>query len=811
MGRKTKKNGKRVNTSDNVHQDLTSFSTLRKKIQRTIGRRILETYCEERDGTIGPIMIPPIPDSTFIDKLPEDGELEGQNLAEKVLQDGYEAEVKVFRSFEGTKRNVIVLHQVEYTHEQYSAFQPDHQCIQKNCKKALEAHKCHQPTKNLDGETDFVVIGDNFVAVFEVKGFKVSRDETSCSKITSKCRIESEESPSSAQNKDAVKFERYREDAVRQRKRMVDLIKSIDPLQVVYEYTVFPNISKEDVDKKYVSDKTLLYSEDLDDLYSLIIEFETKTPVLTAEDIDNSKVKTCLLGMWCIDNGNKWNCAKCSLPYCIKDTDNKLSRGLVTRKSVDEVKQKDSQRKGKGKEKVKKYPHNPQIVDAPALFKEHLKIDCLTQEQLDVFHCDERFLWINGPAGSGKTVAMLGKVVDLALRTPAEKRILLIKMVGREDCVAARNQLKLLRSVTTCDLIEYRHVKTGTNERDDLVRASRALSQRISSSESKIVLLVIRTILCTNMYSVITKFEYVFFDDYQLLVDAVTGGTLNDPQYADKDHFLSDGLLPVVQHKGKNNTKLWLLWDAAQFQDEVLMNLPKDQAPIPQLNASKAVCEELKSYFVTAKTLTVNLRNTYEISCVLSMIREHADKETFTWPRRVTWPEQRGGHFLRGTKPVFYLLRDEDPATWSIIVRREVEKLKGPDSCLGNNDIAILCHEENETIQHTFKVIKSLLGRWNTKGDKISVLGPADCQSAEWPAVISLHRYSSTDSSFRLPDGSEGRFTYSPNIPELYIAVSRARVYSVVIIFNHSNTTKHTDKLFGKLRERRDLCTVIEC
>ena len=159
-------------------QIMKSTSGLRKKIEETIGRQVLEKFCQRIDGTPGPIMIPPIPESKHIDKLPEDVELEGQTLAEKNLQEGYEAEVKVFRRFEELRGDVIVLHQLEYTHEQYCSFIPGHKCNKKNCEKGPEVHPCHQVKGNIDGETDFVVISSTFVAVFEVKGlFLENTDE----------------------------------------------------------------------------------------------------------------------------------------------------------------------------------------------------------------------------------------------------------------------------------------------------------------------------------------------------------------------------------------------------------------------------------------------------------------------------------------------------------------------------------------------------------------------------------------------------------------------------------------------------------
>ncbi|XP_063678746.1 uncharacterized protein LOC134814519 [Bolinopsis microptera] len=388
------------------------MSGLRKRITK-VGQQVLDNYCQKGDEIRGRIMIPPIPDSKFIDKLPEDVELEGQNAAERELQEGYEAEVKVFRCFEEVKSNVIVIHQLDYTHEQYAAFLPDHQCNVKMCKRGLDTHDCHQPKKNVEGETDFVVIGMSFVAVFEVKGLSLQ----SCTEEEGKLKM-----------KGCV------EDASRQRKRMVDLIRSVDSSLRVYEFTLLSNVSREEVDEKYLSDETLLFSEDLDHLVHIIDSCEVFSSNALKPGIMKN-VAWCLLGLWCIDQDNKWDITTCSLPKCIMDIDSKLRRALVTRKSVDEVAAEvnRSSGKNKGRKKTsskKEYPENPEMVDAPSLFQNYLNIKSLTKDQLDIFESEERFLWVDGPAGSGKTIVMLGKIIHLALTTPPEKRILLIIPYG---------------------------------------------------------------------------------------------------------------------------------------------------------------------------------------------------------------------------------------------------------------------------------------------------------------------------------------------------------------------------------------------
>ena len=274
-------------------QIMIANSGLRKIIEEKVGKRILATYCQK--VYYEPIMFPPIPDSKFIDKLPQNIVLEGQTAAERELQKGYEAEVKVFRILEEMKLCYLVLHQLEYTHEQYSAFLPKHSCNKKKCSKGAEVHQCHQPLKNVEGENDFIVVGKNFAAVLEVKG--LSFPSIPCSQDDWKARIKG-----------------CCEDALKQRKKIVDLIQSLNHSLVVFQFTVFSNISSEDIHEDYFVDETLLFSDDLDHLVAIIDWCGTFSAITSRlKNADRNKIKCCLLGLWCINQENKWDLTKCSL------------------------------------------------------------------------------------------------------------------------------------------------------------------------------------------------------------------------------------------------------------------------------------------------------------------------------------------------------------------------------------------------------------------------------------------------------------------------------------------------------------------
>ena len=300
-------------------------SKLRDLIESKVGKRILQSYIQKDGKLKGPIMMPPIPESKFIDKLPDGIPLLGQNAAEKELQDGFETEVILFRCFEQVDRDILVLHQLEYSHEQYSAFLPSHVCNKKNCKKSCredcprdgfehpqQPHSCHNSLKNIEGECDFIVIGNYFVAVFEVKGLNLS--STLDDEMIQK------------------KFDGCCDDALRQRKRMVELINAIDPSVAVHEFTVLCNILKKEAIGSY---DNLIFKDDLIDFAKW---FDDNIPSLpTSSDDKNTKIqnlKGSLLGLWCININNKWDDKKCSLTKCIRDVDEKLRHAYVTRRSI---------------------------------------------------------------------------------------------------------------------------------------------------------------------------------------------------------------------------------------------------------------------------------------------------------------------------------------------------------------------------------------------------------------------------------------------------------------------------------------------
>ena len=112
-----------------------------------------------------------------------------------------------------------MLHGLKYTHQQYSFCVPSH-----------ESSDCKKKDLEEEGECDFVVIGDNFLAVLEVK----SPDMNS-------------------KNPEKMFSDRFKE-SINQRVRTIDMINGIfqqtcsTEHPVIFEFSVFNRMSKEDVE-----------------------------------------------------------------------------------------------------------------------------------------------------------------------------------------------------------------------------------------------------------------------------------------------------------------------------------------------------------------------------------------------------------------------------------------------------------------------------------------------------------------------------------------------------------------------------------
>ena len=89
-------------------------------------------------------------------------------------------------------------------------------------------------------------------------------------------------------------------------------------------------------------------------------------------------------------------------------------------------------------------PSNPNVVKAPEEIKTYIGVKYLTIKQDAIFKRTYQYLWINGPAGSGKTVLLAGRVIQFAKLHP-DKKILVVKsMRPRPSEVEFAREKKIL-------------------------------------------------------------------------------------------------------------------------------------------------------------------------------------------------------------------------------------------------------------------------------------------------------------------------------------------------------------------------------
>ena len=429
---------------------------------------------------------------------------------------------------------------------------------------------------------------------------------------------------------------------------------------------------------------------------------------------------------------------------------------------------------------------------------------------------------MEGPAGSGKTIVMLGKIIDIVSNKDIEGRVLVMTAGPRTNpaLIRCHGILDNISDDITCTVVEYSYNEVGysfnepIDPTDDVIaEAERNLLNQVSKAfKSRIVILAIcrtRTLTPdkTCLENIIESFSYVFVDDYQRLAEIRS----YDIELVDDDqrNMLSVGLLPVIMNPSANDTNLWVFCDVGQSLN---LNSPNG-ARMFLLMDKRNNPHNFVAMFEVQKMFSVNLRNTHEISAVLSVIREHWETMEFTvhglkstLGLQEDIPHQKNGHFLRGFTPTIYLLRNDNPAAYLEILDGELCKLRGSYSSLDNKDIAVL-YKYFPDSEHEMELLNMHLNN-----DQIAVLAAHECMSAEWPAVVYLHNHRVVgDRIYFALDDFDKEIRCSFTVPALYSALCRGRVYSTTIIYNYTpNTCKYTDILLSKLSKRKDVCRILD-
>ena len=730
------------------------------------GEDIYEEYCKpSATHPSRPVMLPRAPQQKYIDVYPEDECFKD----DKQRQSDYEAEVKVYRALEKLGEEMIVLHGFEYTHHQYRLCDRNHD--RKSCQKC-------KTSANKDGECDFLVICNDRFVVIEVKNLEVCDDIVECEPEFHLCTIgeENDEPECRNHNEHLPAFEGTLKKSIKQRKKVVELIKNIDVGLNILEFTAYPNVTKQfKKERQHLETTSIIFREDLRDYGIVRSGHGTNSEELDLDDVHHGfrhwwkthvhsfaidhpkeesvsnykKARNMLLAIWCSDK-NSCDKQRCSLGWSVAQTYEKLRNGkFVFRKN------------------------NPNTVPAPRIIKEYLGVENLTTQQLDVLRARPRdnFLVIYGPAGAGKSLILAGRLIELVLND-ATNKVVLIRF-----CARGKNLGNLYQKAL--DLAGIRNEEIFAVEGDSAFAVHKKITESMKSSQVTLVTVANENVSVTWFRKIV---EYIrncslFIDDIQALVISTK---------TDEHRFIMNIVLEILisLYIFDENT-ICVACDVGQagFSELLEAKSDLDYHTVRAMSHSSSKDRLVHLYFESFRvghnfeaespltSLSSNLRNTANISTVLSYIRKicmqwnevlgyHNHDHDDDFP--VT-PDKTLGHFIHGPQTVMHVfdcMRSWSPSVINCVIENEI-KLLCKDGFIDLSDIGFIYNDHSAFSTLSNRISKS-----------ISTLHVNQSFSVEFPAVIVFHRMKSAKG-----------YLGCPNIKELYLAMSRALVYCIIILF----------------------------
>ena len=450
-------------------------------------------------------------------------------------------------------------------------------------------------------------------------------------------------------------------------------------------------------------------------------------------------VRNMLLAIWATDK----NCdqSKCSLANCILKIDERLKSGKFTF----------STKKGKNR------AQNPGVVPLPDLdvIRKYVKVENLTVEQNQVFNSNENMLWINGPAGAGKTVILCGKIIQL-LQSDRDSKVVVFKFTGEGN--NSQHYQDALHNAS----IDYKLISTST--RHDHTPAQ--LADLITGSVCNVIIVELtgraNTTELTDRLTLLSGY-HLFVDDIQTVIQYDTT--------AEMCTVLINNLLDLSANK-----TVWIACDIVQVWS--IMDT-KNISIVANLLTDKLTPNQ-------RATLSMNLRNTFDLSIILSVIRDQFVKSCSLKSDilDLVLPAQSPGHFIHGPLTVMHVFNNFNVDSILRVFNIECDRLCVTD--LNYSDIGIVYTDYTYDVMSL--VEDSVEKRCVNTDSKIAVCHSRDCASAQWPAVIVLCKVS--------------RYSEEQDLTRLYLLLSRARVYCSVFIYPESYETLSDSPFMVRLLDK---------
>ena len=685
----------------NINFSIITETVTKLKDYEERGKEIATRLCSTDDGYCSdgeyPVMSPPVPQNIYIDnysnkEYKEDDIRKRDNRIRDNIRkrNNIEAEILVYRYLERLKKGIIVLNKFKCSRYQYNKCDLDFDIkktdikktdiketdikktdikktdiketdIKKTDIKKKNAPTVGNPRANVWTECDFLIITDEHFVVVEVKNTKIDGNVIDA-------------------------FKKSLIPGVKVRK----LIQSIYPQASVLLFTAFPNVSSQKFDQTKVTKaqtESIIFKEDFDN-FAEWWQHNVPRNIPSQHNSEHEKVKHILLAISCTEV-NIPDETRFSLVENVMKIDKELKEGAITLEQnfkIDKELQEGAVtleqnfKMKKLKPKVKQ-SINPNLVKAPSDVSDFLGVKYVTKEQNDVFRSKENLLLINGPAGSGKTMLLAGKMLRLAKIDPGKK---VVALTGPNSSNIYQSSCDRAGIICEVLLTDY---STTPSQMFELITKSYANVVIVNMSGVNIEVFTDTLSLLNNCNVIVDDIQRVFNnsrDDISKLLDTLEG-------------LSADNIVLVAL-------------DLVQGYNYCL----KD---IVSLVVEKKMCSEH-----IMMTLEHTSRNTFEISNILSVIRREFVK--YTADDYIS-PIRRG-HYIHGPMTVLHVLEKYDDKCIRDILEKEL-------SCGYTNDNIDYSHVAVIHNNCYTDVLESIDNK------KYQIMCLEDCFSAEWPAVIVVH------------------------------------------------------------------------
>ena len=330
----------------------------------------------------------------------------------------------------------------------------------------------------------------------------------------------------------------------------------------------------------------------------------------------------------------------------------------------------------------------------------------------------------------------------------------------------------IIQSDTDNKVVVFKFTGEGNNSRDyqDVLDKAGIQYERISTSDSEhtpaqlgnLIKESVRRVIIVDMSGLLNTTDFTNrlseLSDYHLFVDDIQS-IFYDP--GDTEEIYTDlinELLKLSDHK-----KVWIACDIAQmwFIGNKRTN---------SLNLNKVLSDKLDTS--QRRILTKNLRNTCDLSYILSVLRGEVVELCSPGNLDVVLPAQSQGHFIHGPLTVIHVFNDFNVDSIVGVFDTELDRLCAE---FKYSDIGVVCAVYSGDVLPLVK--RSVDMRCNNTDVKIAVCVSINSYSAEWPAVVVLCEVCNYDDSY---------------LSELYLMLSRARVHCTVIIYPWKGETLNT-------------------